>query len=121
MLLKEKTSVLSPDHRICMHLLRKRISTFRMLLYFPLEYFSFQLLCGFVGCAVEADADLAGIWKRAEWKEGNGRAEIMLGLSVLRVFLRRVCVYVGGGGVLDFRVGPFSSCRFFPSKKIGVI
>lgn len=88
-----------------MRLLRERISTFRVLLYFPLEYFSFQLLSGFVGCAVEVDADLAGIWKRAEWEEGGGREEVMRGLGVLRVFLRRVCVYVGGGGVLDFRVG----------------
>jgi len=70
-----------------------RIPTFRLLLYFPLEYFSFQVLSGFVGCAVEVDGGV-----------GDGQ-EVVKGLVVLRMFVRRVCVFVGGGGVLDFKVG----------------
>jgi len=75
-----------------------RISTFRLLLYFPLEYFSFQVLSGFVGCAVEVDGVLVKATEREE-------KDVMKDLVVLRMFLKRVCVFVGGGGALDFRVG----------------
>jgi hypothetical protein len=106
-LLKDRMSPLTPEGVIGSDLLREKISTFRVLLYFPLEYFNFQVLNGFIGCAIEMDEALVGMWKKGEWEEGDGREEAMKGLAVLRVFVRRVCVYIGGSGSLDFRVGLF--------------
>jgi hypothetical protein len=91
-LLKERTM----PHLNQIDMLRETIWTFRVLLYFPLEYFSFQVLNGFVRCAVVVDEALLG--------RPDGPEESMNSLAVLRIFLRRVCLYVGGGGVLDFGV-----------------
>ena len=100
--LKERTSPLSPNRLegdiSIVGMLKERTSTFQVLLYFPLEYFSFQVLSGFMGCAVEVDRELA------RQGGGNDEEDVLKSLVVLRVFVRRVCLFVGGGGVLDFRV-----------------
>ena len=100
--LKERTSPLSPNRLKggigIVDMLKERASTFQVLLYFPLEYFSFQVLSGFMGCAVEVDGGLV------RQRDGDEEEDVVKSLVVLRVFVRRVCLFVGGGGVLDFRV-----------------
>ena len=68
--------------------LLERLSIYRHLLFFPMEYFSWQLFNDLMKRAVEADMALCQVV--SDYDQGATEA-----LITLRVFLRRAYVYSG--------------------------